>query len=159
MTIVRRATSHDAPELTRLREQMFGEMGRDDTASLWRESCVAAFSDRLGPDGDMAAFVVDADGGALAACAVGFVYSSLPGPGRLDGRTGWVLNVATDSRARGRGYARVTTTALLDWFHGHGVRRVEMHATPPVEALARSLGFTQLTSRALTWAEPRPLER
>ncbi len=36
----------------------------------------------------MAAFVVDADGGGLAACAVGFVYSSLPGPGRPDGRTG-----------------------------------------------------------------------
>ncbi len=69
-----------------------------------------------------------------------------------------MLNVATDVGSRGRGHARATTSALLDWFHGHGVRRVEMHATPPVEALARSLGFTQLSSRALTWAEPRPLE-
>lgn len=158
MTTVRRATSQDAAELTRLREHMFTEMGKDVTPGGWRDLCVDAFSERLGPDGDMAAFVVDADVGGLAACAVGFIYSSLPGPGRPDGRTGWVLNVATVSTARGRGHARSTTTALLDWFHGHGVRRVEMHATPQVEALARSLGFTQLTSKALTWVEPRPLE-
>ena len=157
MTAVRRATSQDAEELTRLRECMFRDMGMPVEEAGWREACVAAFAERLGPDGDMAAFVVDNGNGGLAACAVGFVYTSLPGPSRPDGRTGWVLNIATEEGSRGRGYARATTTALLDWFHGRGVRRIELHATPPAEALARSLGFTQLTSRALTWAERWPL--
>lgn len=154
---VRRATSLDAEELTRLRECMFTDMRVEVSEPGWREACVAAFTERLGPDGDMAAFVVDNEAGGLAACAVGFVFTSLPGPFRPDGRTGWVLNVATEEGARGHGYARATTAALLDWFHGRGVRRIELHATPPAEALARSLGFTQLTSKALTWAERRPL--
>jgi GNAT superfamily N-acetyltransferase len=157
VTAVRRATSQDAEELTRLRECMFRDMGVQVEEAGWREACVAAFAERLGPDGDMAAFVVDNGNGGLASCAVGFVYTSLPGPFRPDGRTGWVLNIATEEGSRGRGYARASTTALLDWFHGHGVRRVELHATPPAEALARSLGFTQLTSKALTWAERRPV--
>ena len=162
MGTVRRATSLDAEELTRLRECMFTDMGVELVEPGWRESCVAAFAERLGPDGDMAAFVVDDAlaghrAGRLVACAVGFVFTSLPGPSRPDGRTGQVLNIATDEHARGHGYARATTAALLDWFHGRGVRRIELHATPPAEALARSLGFTQLTSRALTWAEKRPV--
>ena len=157
MSTVRRATSLDAEELTRLRERMFLDMGVALDEPGWRDECVKAFAERLGPDGDMAAFVVDDGNGGLAACAVGFVFLSLPGPFRPDGRTGTVLNIATDECARGHGYARATTEALLDWFHGRGIRRIELHATPPAEALARSLGFTQLTSKALTYAERRPL--
>lgn len=157
MIAVRRAVSSDAEELARLRGCMFRDLGVRVEEPGWREACVAMFAERLGPDGDMAAFVVDNGNGGLVSCAVGFVYTSLPGPSRPDGRTGWVLNIVTQDGARGRGYARATTAALLDWFHGHGVRRIELHATPPAEALARSLGFTQLTSKALTWAERRPL--
>ncbi|RNG18643.1 GNAT family N-acetyltransferase [Streptomyces botrytidirepellens] len=46
-------------------------------------------------------------------------------------------------RPRGRGYARATTEALLDWFAGQGVTRVDLHATEGAEELYRSLGFAE----------------
>lgn len=157
MTTVRRATAEDAPELTRLREMLLDAMGQDVAETTWRKHALESFTERLAPGGDLAAFVIDGENGSLAASAVGTIFTSLPNPNRPDGRTGWVLNVITDEAYRGRGYARATVGALLDWFHGHGVRRVELHSSPAGEALARSLGFTQPTSVALTWAERRPL--
>jgi GNAT superfamily N-acetyltransferase len=154
---VRRATVADAPELTRLREMLLAEMGQDVSQPTWRQAALAAFTERLAPGRDLTAFVIDGEQGKLAASAVGTIFDSLPGPNRPDGRTGWLLNLATAPEYRGRGYARATCTALLDWFHGQGVRRVEMHASPAGEALAKSLGFTEPTSVALTWAEARRL--
>ena len=52
-------------------------------------------------------------------------------------------NAPTDPRYRGRGYARETTVALLDWFAAQGVTRVDLHATPEAEHLYRSLGFAE----------------
>jgi GNAT superfamily N-acetyltransferase len=149
----------DASELTRLREILLAEMGQDVSAPTWRAAALAAFTERLAPGEDLTAFVIDGDGGGgeLAASAVGTIFESLPGPDRPDGRTGWLLNLATDPEYRGRGYERAACMALLDWFHGQGVRRIETHASPAGEALAKSLGFTEPTSVALTWAEARRL--
>ena len=88
-------------------------------------------------------FVVDAEGGALAACAVGTVEERLPSPSSPAGRFGFVFNVCTDPAHRGRGHARAVTRALLDWFAEHGVTRVDLHATPEAEHLYRDLGFTE----------------
>jgi GNAT superfamily N-acetyltransferase len=157
MRPVRRATVADAPELTRLRELLLEAMGQDVSEPTWRDAALTAFADRLAPGRDLTAFVIDGEDGTLAASAVGTVFDSLPGPNRPDGRTGWLLNLTTAPDYRGRGYGRATCAALLDWFHGQGVRRVEMHASPAGEALAKSLGFTEPTSVALTWAEQRRL--
>jgi GNAT superfamily N-acetyltransferase len=154
---VRRATVADAAELTRLREMLLEGMGQDVAEPTWRDAALAAFEERLAPGGNLTAFVVDGDAGGLAASAVGTIFDALPGPTRPDGRTGWLLNVVTDPTYRGRGYARATVGALLDWFHGYGVRRVEVHASPSGEALVRSLGFTEPGSAALCWAGRRPL--
>ena len=43
---------------------------------------------------------------------------------------GWVC---TDASVRGRGLARSVMEALLDWYGSHGVRAVELHATPMAE--------------------------
>ncbi|HEX3830112.1 MAG TPA: GNAT family N-acetyltransferase [Sporichthyaceae bacterium] len=157
MRAVRRATVADAPELTRLREILLAEMGQDVSVPIWRAAALAAFTERLAPGRDLTAFVIDGDGGELAASAVGTIFDSLPGPNRPDGRTGWLLNLATAPEYRGCGYARAACTALLDWFHGQGVRRIEIHASTAGEALAKSLGFTEPASVLLTWAEPRRL--
>ena len=157
MRAVRRATVADAPELTRLREILLAEMGQDVSQPTWREAAMSAFTRRLAPGQDLVAFVIDAEQGRLAASAVGTIFDSLPGPNRPDGRTGWLLNLATAPEFRGRGYARATSTALLDWFHGQGVRRVEMLASTAGEALAKSLGFTEPAAVSLTWAQSRRL--
>ncbi len=51
--------------------------------------------------------------------------------------------MSTDARYRGRGFARATTEALLDWFAERGVTRVDLHATPDAEHLYRDLGFRE----------------
>ncbi len=79
----------------------------------------------------------------MAACAVGRLEQRLPAPGHPTGRFGFVFNVCTDTRYRGRGYARATTEALLEWFAAQGVTRVDLHATEEAEGLYRALGFAE----------------
>src|SRR5258706_14996164 len=157
MSTVRRATAQDAAELTRLRELLLAAMGQDVTEPTWRSNALSTFEERLAPGGDLAGVVIDGADGGVAASAVGFVVSSLPGPTRPDGRTGYLLKLATDPRYRRRGYARSVASAMLDWFHGQGVRRVELHTTQESDALYASMGFTEHAAKGLTWAEPRRL--
>lgn len=99
------------------------------------------------PGGDrLGAFVVDGDRPGephLAACAVGSVEERLPAPMHPAGRFGFIFNVCTDERYRGRGYARATTEALLEWFTERGVTRVDLHASTDAERLYRSMGFSE----------------
>jgi len=157
MPTVRRATSEDAAELVRLREMLLVAMGQEVDEPTWRLNAFQQFEQRIAPGGDLTGFVVDGDGGVLAASAVGLVVTSLPGPNRPDGRTGYLLNLATDPKYRRQGNARAVTTALLDWFHGQGVKRIELHATERGLPLYASLGFTEHSMKALTYAERRPL--
>ncbi|MGW1375496.1 GNAT family N-acetyltransferase [Streptomyces sp. NPDC002446] len=147
MITIRAAAPGDAAELVRLRRLMFAAMNGQDAPGSW-ERDAEAMARRLltGPDPRLGAFVVAGDGpGAphLAACAVGTVEERLPAPGHPSGRFGFVFNVCTDPRYRHRGYARATTEALLDWFAGRGVTRVDLHATDGAEPLYRSLGFAE----------------
>jgi len=150
MPLVRPAVPADAPELARLRRLMFAAMhGRDEPGEWERETerMVRRRLTELSADGPgLGAFVVDGDGTgapALAACAVGTVEERLPAPQHPAGRFGFVFNVCTDERYRGRGYARATTEALLDWFAQCRVTRVDLHATPDAEPLYRKLGFAE----------------
>lgn len=147
MIVIRPAVPADATELVRLRRLMFLAMNGHDAPGSW-ERDAEAMARRLltGPDPRLGAFVVAGEeGGAphLAACAVGTVEERLPAPGHPSGRFGFVFNVCTDPRYRGRGYARATTEALLDWFAARGVTRVDLHATSGAEPLYRNLGFTE----------------
>jgi GNAT superfamily N-acetyltransferase len=140
-----------------MREMLLAALGQDVAEPTWRANAVSTFEQRLAPGGDLAGFVIDAADGGLAAGAVGLVVNSLPGPTRPDGRTGYLLNVYTHPSYRRQGYARAVATAVLDWFHGQGVRRVELHTTRESDALYASLGFVEHAATALTWAEPRRL--
>ncbi|WKX73878.1 GNAT family N-acetyltransferase [Streptomyces sp. XD-27] len=148
MITIRAAGPDDAVELVRLRRLMFADMSGRDEPGPWEETARRTAARQLAEDAPvLGAFVVDgeaADGGRhLAACAVGRVEERLPAPGHPTGRFGFVFTVCTDPRYRGRGYARATTEALLDWFATRGVTRVDLHATPDAEALYRGLGFAE----------------
>ena len=147
MIPIRAARPDDAAEVVRLRRLMFRAMHGTDEPGPWEASAEEIARRQLSePERVLGAFVVDGDEpGAphLAACAVGRVEERLPAPGHPTGRFGFVFNVCTDLRYRGRGYARATTEALLDWFAGQGVTRVDLHATDDAEELYRSLGFAE----------------
>lgn len=147
----RMAVPDDAPELVRLRRLMFFGMHGRDEPGPWERDAERMCRRMLrgeggGAAGRLGAFVVDGEGPGpphLAACAVGSVEERLPAPGHPAGRFGFVFNVCTDGRYRERGYARATTEALLEWFAGHGVTRVDLHATADAERLYRSMGFAE----------------
>ncbi|MEU1374636.1 GNAT family N-acetyltransferase [Streptomyces triculaminicus] len=148
MIMTRRARPEDAAEIVRLRRLMFADMDGRDSPGAWERDAVEIARRQLASDGPgLGGFVVDgaaeAGGRHLAACAVGRVEERLPAPGHPTGRFGFVFTVCTDARYRGRGLARATTEALLDWFAGQGVTRVDLHATPDAERLYRSLGFAE----------------
>lgn len=147
---IRPALPEDASELARLRRLMFVAMrGRDEPGEWQRdtERMVRRKLAEVAPDGPgLGAFVVDGVGPGpphLAACAVGTVEERLPAPQHPDGRFGFVFNVCTDERYRGRGYARATTEALLEWFAARRVTRIDLHATRDAERLYRALGFAE----------------
>ncbi|MEU7043357.1 GNAT family N-acetyltransferase [Streptomyces varsoviensis] len=148
MIEIRVARPSDAPELVRLRRLMFGDMEGEGAPGAWEADAVEMAREQLSvPSPRLGAFVVDGtdeDGRPLlAACAVGSVETRLPGPRRPTGLFGFIFNVCTDPRYRGRGYARATTEALLDWFAEQGVSRVDLHASEEAEPLYRSLGFAE----------------
>lgn len=149
MITIRAAEPADAAELVRLRRLMFCAMnGVDEPGSWERDAEEMARRQLTGPGGRFGAFVVDGDLAVdgpphLAACAVGTVEERLPAPGHPSGLFGFVFTVCTDPRYRGRGFARATTEALLDWFAERGVSRVDLHATDGAEGLYRSLGFAE----------------
>ena len=66
----RRAVPADAAEVTRLRLQMFRELG--EPVDAWVEACESALSDALGREPpDLVVFVVDGSvAGHLVACVV-----------------------------------------------------------------------------------------
>ncbi|MFF7651512.1 GNAT family N-acetyltransferase [Streptomyces sp. NPDC007983] len=147
MIPIRAARPDDAAELVRLRRLMFHAMHGTDEPGPWEASAEEAVRRQLSePEPVLGAFVVDGDepgDSRLAACAVGRVEERLPAPAHPTGRFGFVFNVCTDPRYRGRGFARATTEALLDWFAARDVTRVDLHATEDAEHLYRSLGFAE----------------
>ncbi|MFI1258053.1 GNAT family N-acetyltransferase [Streptomyces netropsis] len=148
MITIRGARPEDAAELVRLRRLMFADMSGRDAPGDWERDAEEIARRQLSARVPvLGAFVVDGDPapGAphLAACAVGRLEERLPAPGHPTGRFGFVFTVCTDVRYRGRGFARATTEALLDWFAAQGVTRVDLHATPDSERLYRSLGFAE----------------
>lgn len=95
----------------------------------------------LGDQDTVAAFVVDAVPGRVAACAVGFLLPRLPGPDSSKPFNGDISTVATDPAFRRRGYARAVVTALIDWMTVHGCKRISLTASSEGEPLYTSLGF------------------
>ncbi len=139
---VRQATLADAPELARLRVQMFLDMGLAIPAELEAVTTVA-YQERL-QEKDFAAFVVG--DGRLEACGVGWVERRLPRPTAFHARLGYIASMCTDPGHRRRGHAHAILTALLAWFDQVQVYDVHLHATLEGDPIYASFGFTPDTT-------------
>ncbi|MGA5822019.1 GNAT family N-acetyltransferase [Kitasatospora sp. NPDC094028] len=138
---VRPAGPQDADELLRLRVAVLdGAHLTDEWRSTFRDDMRA----RLGTDPHLLAYVVPADAGALASCAIGIVYRGYLGPTHPTGLWGRIHTVATDPAHRRRGHARAVTTALLDALQAAGCGSIELRATEAGAPLYHSLGFAPL---------------
>ncbi len=157
MSVVRTAVPADVPELVRLREVMFGDLGPDwpppPPGDEWRRLCADELVARLG-SGEMRVLVVDG-GSGLAASGMGVIDRRLPSPYNPAGVLGHVFGVVTDPEYRGHGHARAIMEELLAWFHGLGVRRVDLNASPLGMPLYRRLGFADHPDPTLSWTGSR----
>ncbi|MFI5679425.1 GNAT family N-acetyltransferase [Streptomyces cellulosae] len=150
MSLVRRASVDDAPEVLRLRQVMIDSVfaGADTAAAAtqWHSASLPTLRARLAePDGDFVAFVVDRPErpGALAALVAGTLEYRIGRADNPHGRVGHVFSVATDPDARRRGYARACMEELLQWFRERGVPHVDLNASAQAEPLYASLGFAR----------------
>ncbi len=150
---LRRATVHDAAELTRLRDLMYEAMGIDASALEWQASCHDAFVRRLAQPDRFAAFVVENDG-RVVSCGVGWVEEYLPSPRQYDGRRGHIASMSTEPAARRRGHARAVFAALMAWFASYDVPRVDLRATPDGQPLYEAFGFRALGGATMAWTVP-----
>lgn len=149
MTVsVRRAAAADAGELARLRHlsltcpAMPWTEPRAVPDGPWVKECEEAITALLRDQDTAAAFVVDAEPGRMAACAMGVLLPRLPGPDSGKPFNGDISTVATDPEFRRRGYARATVKALMDWMTVSGCKRISLASSPEGEPLYTSLGFT-----------------
>lgn len=151
----RRATTDDIPELIRLRGVMLAAMGVDlESDPTWRERCAGALARQLA-GARFAAYVVDAPGGGLASCGVGWAEVRLPSPGH-DGLVGHIGSMCTDPAHRRRGHARAVLDGLQGWFVTQGVHRVELAATEAGRWVYEAAGFRVPEWPQLRWYPPRP---
>lgn len=123
---------------------MIDSVFASDPSIAWHGESLPTLRAELGdPGGDFTAFVVDHPKrpGAPACVVAGTIDYRIGRAGDPQGMVGFVFSVATDPDARRRGYARACTTALLEWFRGRGVRRVQLTASAEAEPLYISLGF------------------
>jgi GNAT superfamily N-acetyltransferase len=145
----RPAGPDDADELVRLRAVMLRSLHSAAWDDEWRTTAVSTLKSRLAA-GTIGAFVVDRPGGpGLASCALGVIEQRLGGPGNPDGRSGYIFSVATDPDMRRRGFSRACMSALLEWFRGQGITKVDLRASAEGEPLYRSLGFARTPDPAM----------
>jgi ribosomal protein S18 acetylase RimI-like enzyme len=154
---LRRADLADIDELVRLRALMFSSMAdSSEGAGSWEPACRAALARRLVDAERFAAYVVGSSGpgGPLVSSGVGWVVQHLPGPTAPDGRRGHIGSVSTDEAARRQGHARSVLQALVAWFDGIGVSRIDLRAAPMGTGLYHELGFRPLGGEALSRRRP-----
>ena len=136
--LLRRAEGRDVEALVELRGLMFEAMGATGDPE-WRKAAADWFAEHI-DDARVGAFVVDLNG-EVVACAVGVIREGIPSPGLPSGTDVAISTVCTRPRARGRGYARAASSAVLRWARAQGAGRAELMATQSGRHLYESLGF------------------
>ncbi len=137
----RLATAADAAELTRMRAQLFAEMGTAPGDDGWRAACVAHLRRALA-DGTVIGAVVDGpEPAGLVAAGLVDLRPVTPGPANPGGREAYLYSMYTQAGWRRRGLARAVLERLLGEVRRRGIAVVELHATADGEALYASAGF------------------
>ncbi len=147
---LRRATVADAADLTRLRGHMVAAMGGDPAVPGWTQACEEAFARRLAEPDRFAAWLVEVDGAAVSS-GVGWLEEHLPSPGSFDGRRGHIASMSTDPAHRRHGHGRRVFVALMGWFAGMAVPRVDLRATEDGRPLYEEHGFRELGGATMAW--------
>ena len=139
---VRRATVEDIPAILRLRRLMFESMGFNNTAQLDAadSACAAYFARAIRLDEYCGWVAVDHES-KVVACGGLVVNRHPPGPGNLEGRYAYIMNMVTDPAYRRRGLARLILAEIMAWVRSKRIAVASLHATDMGRALYKGFGF------------------
>ena len=138
----REATPVDADVLAYQRRAMFEATGLlDPNQAAELEDAVRRYVARAMADGTFHAWLVDADGVAVAGGGIQ-LRTLMPRPGYVGGEPeALVVSMWTEPEHRRRGLGRRVITAMLDWCRARGIRRLTLHASTAGRPLYAALGF------------------
>jgi GNAT superfamily N-acetyltransferase len=140
--IVRAATLDDVDVLVRHRIGMFTDMGVPlDEAAL--EASFRTWLAETIPSGTYRAWLVEDDGGDVAAGGGITILPWPPGPRYMGTRLAFVYNVYTEAGHRRRGLARLVMDTIHDWCRENGVASVALNASRDGLPLYQSMGYVE----------------
>ena len=144
--IIRRAAAADAAQLVERWAEMFAELAQHEApqASDDRElrANFASYLARKLPADDFFAWVAVENGEVLATAAL--ITYEIPGRGDVM-REGYVINVYTVPRARGRGLAQQLMEVLLQQARRLPLRKLWLRTAPRARSLYQRAGFSPRT--------------
>ncbi|VEI12979.1 Predicted acetyltransferase [Trueperella bialowiezensis] len=143
---LRRATPADLEMVVEMRAVMFAAMGAKVDES-WLEPARAWFAANF-DDPDLGIFFIEWKG-RVVSCGVGQIRRTIPSAGNPSGVDVYVNTVVTREEARGRGFARAVTQAVLDWGRSRGATRAELLATPAGRPIYEGLSFAEFGNVAM----------
>lgn len=137
---VRAAEPADISEIVRLARYMYASVGIDADDD-WAERVSSLVATRLAGE-DLYGWVIDADHGELAACALLGVTPSLPLPGQTSALSGYLHWVATDPRHQRRGLGKALTEAAMTQAETLRLGAVTLYSSPAGRRLYEDCGFS-----------------
>lgn len=141
---IRRAALADVPVIVRQRRRMFEEMGEgapealdamDEQIALW-------LAGKIERDDYLGWFVVDENGEPVSGLGL-WIIEWPAGPLDAVGRRAYLMNVYTEPRCRGRGFARRLVQTAIAWAREQGMMTVLLHASDAGRPIYEALGFKQ----------------
>jgi GNAT superfamily N-acetyltransferase len=139
---IREATQDDLEAILHHRRSMFRDMGEGTAEELDRMVEVARpwLKKALANGSYRHWLLMDGSGGAAG--GGGVLLSPWPAnPHDPCTERAIILNVYTEPEFRRRGLARQVMQSILDWIKAHGLRSVNLHASPEGRHLYEKLGF------------------
>ena len=149
MWTIRRATPADIDVLTDLRQQFLEKIGyaSDDVPHAVR----CYFKEAL-PSGDFVAFVAESEGRIVATGGVQ-IFQKVPHGRNLSGKEGFVLNMFTLPKWRGRGIATDLMQRIVAFVLEAGARCIRLHTSDDGLGIYTKLGFRPDNSEMVVYLD------
>lgn len=137
---VRPATLEDLDVLIRHRLAMFTDMGRTVDAAVLAREFRSWLMENM-PGGSYRAWLVEDDGGSIAAGGGATIIPWPPGPQYMGHALAFVYNVYTEPGHRRRGVARQLMETIHGWCREHDVTSIALNASRDGQRLYESMGY------------------
>ena len=124
---------------------VFVEERKGMTIEEWeelRESNRAYYEENLGGDGHIACLAL-ADG-EIAGCGGVCLYREMPSPDNPRGLCGYLMNIYTREKYRGKGVAKTVCQWLMNEAMARGAKKIYLETSECGRELYRSLGFHEM---------------